>query len=748
MRGIFKSNGLHSDKRRIQVIRQGFVKKYKMRAVLLAASLCLMVNSPLAYASNNESEYEEDSNISDNNDKTSIDDLFYGDMKKLSEDPYQFDYSSMPSGLKYRVGDFLCDGTILIAYLGNEKNVIIPEGITRLGREGIVMDSAFGGKSVVSVTFPSTLKVAGDHSFYGCKNLKTVNMNSKLEQIGTYCFDGTAIESVTIPESVKLVEAYAFGYAAKLKKVDIKGKNVRFDQAVFRETPFLKSLYNKDKVAIVNNYLLDATGYKKAKYVVPSKVTSIAGAAFFMNYDVKEIVMHDNVTLLGGDVFRNCENLEKIRMSKKLKVIPFWAFVGCYDLEEITIPESVTTVEGDAFYGLYWLSKVNFLSKTTNIEAGVFDGTHWLVIQQEKSPYVIVNGVLIDATKVSGKAVVPNTVKIINDEAFAGNEEVTDIILPDTVVRIDDDAFWSCSNLKSVDLGNSVKEIGESVFSYCPSLTAVVFPDSVEELGEYMFHETRSVEYVRLPASLKRLEHHVLSDTSITSIVIPSSVTFIEEYAMYSCNNLEKFYLSSDLDENSYIIGGAGVGEDTVVYYPQEEKFDWLYEYVGEVGSRIAQYSYSLNYSTLTLYPSWYGKQLQLEDDFQRYVANSDIIWKSDNTKVATVTNGKVIPVSAGTTTISATYENKTYTCIVTVKNPSLNKSKVTLKANGGYTLGGYDYLSLLYAKTADVKWASTDKSVVAVSQTGRIEAKKKGTATITATVGGKKYSCKVTVKN
>lgn len=44
------------------------------------------------------------------------------------------------------------------------------------------------------------------------------------------------------------------------------------------------------------------------------------------------------------------------------------------------------------------------------------------------------------------------------------------------------------------------------------------------------------------------------------------------------------------------------------------------------------------------------------------------------------------------------------------------------------------------------VKWKSSKKSVVSVTSSGKITAKKKGTATITATAAGKSYSYKVTV--
>lgn len=46
------------------------------------------------------------------------------------------------------------------------------------------------------------------------------------------------------------------------------------------------------------------------------------------------------------------------------------------------------------------------------------------------------------------------------------------------------------------------------------------------------------------------------------------------------------------------------------------------------------------------------------------------------------------------------------------------------------------------------VTWSTSKKSVATVSSKGKVTAKKAGTATITAKVDGKKYTCKVTVKN
>jgi hypothetical protein len=69
-----------------------------------------------------------------------------------------------------------------------------------------------------------------------------------------------------------------------------------------------------------------------------------------------------------------------------------------------------------------------------------------------------------------------------------------------------------------------------------------------------------------------------------------------------------------------------------------------------------------------------------------------------------------------------------------------LNKKKVTLYVGKSTTLK-------LKGTKQKVKWSSNKKSVATVSSKGKVKAKKKGTATITAKVGKKKYKCKVTVK-
>ena len=128
----------------------------------------------------------------------------------------------------------------------------------------------------------------------------------------------------------------------------------------------------------------------------------------------------------------------------------------------------------------------------------------------------------------------------------------------------------------------------------------------------------------------------------------------------------------------------------------------------------------------------------------------TSVAWSSSNTSVASVSNGKVTAVGAGTATITAKVGDKTATCTVSVtaanvavSGVTLSQSSLTLKVGDTTTLAATIDPSTATDKT--VTWNSSDTSIATVSG-GKITAVKTGTATITATANGKSASCTVTV--
>ncbi len=77
-------------------------------------------------------------------------------------------------------------------------------------------------------------------------------------------------------------------------------------------------------------------------------------------------------------------------------------------------------------------------------------------------------------------------------------------------------------------------------------------------------------------------------------------------------------------------------------------------------------------------------------------------------------------------------------------KKVAISKKAITLTAGKKTTL---KLKNIKKSQKKKVKWTSSKKSVAAVNQSGKVTAKKKGIAKITAKYAGKKYTCKVTVK-
>ena len=161
----------------------------------------------------------------------------------------------------------------------------------------------------------------------------------------------------------------------------------------------------------------------------------------------------------------------------------------------------------------------------------------------------------------------------IGDNAFKAKTNLTSVTIPNSVTSIGADAFDGCSGLNSVTFGTNITSIGEGAFFSCRNLTNLVFPASVTSLGGDMFYGTHLTSVI-VPAAVTNIGDQTFSDcaylTNITveaqnsaysslagvlfdhnqttliqfpggkagSLIIPSSVTSIGNWALFNCHGL------------------------------------------------------------------------------------------------------------------------------------------------------------------------------------------------------------------
>ena len=147
------------------------------------------------------------------------------------------------------------------------------------------------------------------------------------------------------------------------------------------------------------------------------------------------------------------------------------------------------------------------------------------------------------------------------------------------------------------------------------------------------------------------------------------------------------------------------------------------------------------------------GKSFTLKATVAPSNTTDKVVWKSSNTKVATVSaNGTVKAVKAGTAVITATAGKVKATCKVTVANPVYKVTSIKLAAAPSrYITAGKKVqlratIAPSNATNKAVTWKSSNTRIATVSSTGIVTFNKnaggkKVTITATAKDGSKKYA-------
>lgn len=269
--------------------------------------------------------------------------------------------------------------------------------------------------------------------------------------------------------------------------------------------------------------------------------------------------------------------IENMEIPSTVKTISQYAFYYCSNIKTIEIPESVKTI--GAYYEYTYVDEEGYYL--------VFDGTNdyeWRVFEELNNLSTInvktgntvwssIDGILYnkDVTNVifcpeakNGEISIPNTVTEIGSYAFSGCSKLNNINLPKSLERILEGAFKDCVSLKSITIPANVRQIegtrsvGGSPFSGCVNLETINVDNSntvylskdgivYDEMGTvlYLCPEGKSGT-VNVPDGVTQIPGFYECG-KLTEIILPTSITQIDEYAFYNCKSLNTITIPSSV---------------------------------------------------------------------------------------------------------------------------------------------------------------------------------------------------------
>lgn len=280
---------------------------------------------------------------------------------------------------------------------------------------------------------------------------------------------------------------------------------------------------------------------------------------------IKEVVIYGPqdelkscIFSIGRYAFSGCKNLKKISIPVSVEIIGLAAFSGS-GIESIHLPANLKTISTAAFSGCTNLKSVEFPEALTKIESRAF----------EKSGLV--------------RMELPDTVTTMGSDVFSECPNLEFVKLPRNLEVIEMSMFKKCAKLQSVVFPENVKVIGRWAFMGCDELQNFTLPESVETIGLQAFIDCESLTEVTIPANVTIIEQnsfsgcgklraiyvaegnpayqsvdgvlmtkdgtmvHTCPGAKEGTFVIPNGVTTIASLAFFDCQNLKRLVIPATL---------------------------------------------------------------------------------------------------------------------------------------------------------------------------------------------------------
>ena len=371
------------------------------------------------------------------------------------------------------------------------------------------------------------------------------------ESTGTITDCDTSVTEAIIPSEINGVAVTSIGDSA-----------FRFCDDL-RTFAFSASVKNIGKYAFSNCYSLTTI-------LIPDSILSIGDYAFAFCDNLESATVPGGLVSIGDRIFWSCEKLSDVTLSDALTVIGNYMFEDCTSLTSVTFPSKLTKIGYNAFENCTSLTSVTFPSKLTKIGEGAFENCTGLT-----------------------SVTVPENVTYVGFEAFADCTSLKEVTICNPEAEFNG-AFYGCDSIEKITHGGVVYTLNDGVlnvtgngrctaaFRYLGKYTdrsclkQVIFSEGITAIGTKdnsysssgIFQECDNLESVVIPNSVTEIENHAFMECkNLSSITLGDNVNWMGAGAFYETAywNDDNNWVESNGDKllylNNWLIGTDVSGE-------------------------------------------------------------------------------------------------------------------------------------------------------------------------------------------
>ncbi len=315
--------------------------------------------------------------------------------------------------------------------------------------------------------------VTSTTNFKNMPNLRTVVLADSVTTITRYSFSNCAsLQTVTFGRNLKLIDEFAFNltsptaiYYPGTEEEFSKNVTVNDVESSQMDAIFTVLIHEyQTPNAHFDSYYVNI-GLKVTIYLDGRMVITGSGNRFSQSFYSEDVQLHHNY-------------LDKVT--------------------SLTFPESVTDIFID-LRDFTNLTEINLPSNLTHLEIYNIEYTKFYRDQSNWENNLLYHGKYVLCSNGATVLNIKEGTEFIATRAFS-DTALTDITIPDSVKIIDNDAFEWCESLSNIEIPDGVTYIGYAAFNGT-ALEKVIIPDSVTHVGGFAFGNCTALTEVSYPLS-------------------------------------------------------------------------------------------------------------------------------------------------------------------------------------------------------------------------------------------------------